>query len=122
MSYELQNIDGDISVGRNAAIGGRVTIQGATHLKSGLKVDGWLEADNIKGAGKGLFATVEELKKAVLNPQLGDWAVIGNSVPGPIYKFNGEKWIDTGTTGGGDEIRLNDYLMAEEITDASSIL
>ena len=111
-----------MSVGRNAAIGGRMTIQGSAHMKSGLKVDGWLEAANIKGAGKGLFATLDELKKAHPTPQKGDWAVIGNAVPGPIYSFDGEKWKATGSTGGGEEIQLNDYLTATEITDAADIL
>lgn len=55
MSYESKHIDGDVSVGRNTAIGGDATVQGKTHLKGNVMVDGWLEAKNIKGVSKGLF-------------------------------------------------------------------
>ena len=44
MSYESKHIDGDVSVGRNTAIGGAATVQGKTHLKGNVMVDGWLEA------------------------------------------------------------------------------
>lgn len=44
MSYESKHIDGDVSVGRNTAIGGDATVQGKTHLKGNVMVDGWLEA------------------------------------------------------------------------------
>lgn len=44
MSYESKHIDGDVSVGRNTAIGGDATVQGKTHLKGNVVVDGWLEA------------------------------------------------------------------------------
>ena len=64
MSYESKHIDGDATVGRNAAIGGDATVQGKTHLKGNVKVDGWLEAKNIKAANKGLFVTIEKLKAA----------------------------------------------------------
>ena len=64
MSYESKHIDGDVSVGRNTAIGGDATVQGKTHLKGNVMVDGWLEAKNIKGVSKGLFTTIEKLKAA----------------------------------------------------------
>lgn len=64
MSYESKHIDGDVSVGRNTAIGGDATVQGKTHLKGNVIVDGWLEAKNIKGVSKGLFTTIEKLKAA----------------------------------------------------------
>ena len=50
MSYESKHIDGDVSVGRNTAIGGDATVQGKTHLKGNVMVDGWLEAKNNQGS------------------------------------------------------------------------
>lgn len=49
MSYESKHIDGDVSVGRNTAIGGDATVQGKTHLKGNVMVDGWLEAKISRG-------------------------------------------------------------------------
>ena len=46
MSYESRQIDGDVSIGRNTAIGGDAIIQGKTHLKGNVRVDGWFEAKN----------------------------------------------------------------------------
>ena len=81
MSYESKHIDGDVSVGRNTAIGGDATVQGKTHLKGNVMVDGWLEAKNIKGVSKGLFTTIEKLKAAYPLPHDGWWALVGVSLP-----------------------------------------
>ena len=72
---------------------------------------------------KGLFPTEEALHAAVPSPVVGDWAVVGNTIPGPIYgcKIKG-KWSPTGTTGGGGSVDLSGILTAEEIDDVASIL
>ena len=57
-SIKTTQIDGDVSVGRNVAIGGKADIAGSVHVGHNLKVDGWLEAPNSKGANKGIFLTV----------------------------------------------------------------
>ena len=46
-SIKTTQIDGDVSVGRNVAIGGKADIAGSVHVGHNLKVDGWLEAPNI---------------------------------------------------------------------------
>lgn len=114
MSYESKHIDGDVSVGRNAAIGGDATVQGKTHLKGNVKVDGWLEAKNIKAANKGLFVTIEKLKAAYPFPHDGWWALVGTSLPAPIYVADGGEWVPTGHSGGNPTIDSGEYNEAIE--------
>ncbi|WP_455673756.1 hypothetical protein [Phocaeicola sp.] len=72
---------------------------------------------------KGLFGTLAALKAAVPSPVVGDWAVVGNTIPGLVYKcITKGTWTSTGATGGGGSFELNDYLTSEEITDVASIL
>lgn len=84
------------------------------------------EIDKVKQnsvRNKGLFSTEEALHAAVPSPVVGDWAVVGDTIPGPIYdcKIKG-KWSPTGTTGGGGSVDLCGILTAEEIDDVTSIL
>lgn len=99
-SIKTTQIDGDVSVGRNIAIGGDVTVQGCSLVSGNLKVGGWLEAKNVKGANKGMFTTVDKLREAYPNPHDGWWAIVGSSLPGPIYVGYGGSWVSTGQTGG----------------------
>ena len=72
---------------------------------------------------KGLFSTVEALQAAVPSPVVGDWAVVGDTIPGPIYQCTKRGvWSETGTTGGGGSVDLSGILKAEEIDDVTSIL
>ncbi len=48
-SIKTTQVDGDISIGRNVALGGGALTQGNTHIKGDLTVDGWLYAKNILG-------------------------------------------------------------------------
>lgn len=51
---------------------------------------------------KGLFPTEEALKIAVPYPIAGDWAVLGDTLPGPIYRCDtAGVWEATGEIGGG---------------------
>lgn len=72
---------------------------------------------------KGLFSTVEALQAAVPSPVVGDWAVVGDTIPGPLYQCKTRGvWSDTGTTGGDGSVDLSGILTAEEIDDVTSIL
>lgn len=106
-SINNKHIDGDASVGRNAAIGGDVTVQGRSRFKGNVRIDGWLEAKNINSAYKGLYTTVENLKTDYPLPHDGWWALVGTSLPAPIYVVDGGKWIPTGETGGNPEIDIS---------------
>lgn len=84
------------------------------------------EVEKVKQNGirnKGLFSTLDSLKAAVPSPVVGDWAVVGDTIPGPIYQCTKRGvWSETGTTGGGGSVDLSGILTAEEIDDVTSIL
>lgn len=99
-STKTTQIDGDVSIGRNIALGGNATLQGGALIKGDVKILGWLEAHNIKLPYKGLFTTPENLNETYPHPHDGWWAIVGDTVPGPIYVAWHGKWEDTGAIGG----------------------
>lgn len=104
--YKNHHIPGDLSVSRNANIGGNTTIHGSQHVKGNVKVDGWLEARNIKGSNKGIFQSESKLRSVYPSPLDGWWAIVGNSLPGDIYVGDGGEWVATGGTGGDPEVDI----------------
>ena len=111
-SIKTTQIDGDVSVGRNVSLGGKAEIAGSAHIGHNLKVDGWLEAPNIKGANKGIFLTVQELREAYPVPHDGWMAGVGASTPFTAYVGKGGDWV---ATGGTIEVTVD---MTEEIEQA----
>lgn len=97
-SIKTTQIDGDVSVGRNVSLGGKAKIAGSVSIGHNLKVDGWLEAPNIKGANKGIFLTVQELREAYPNPHDGWMAGVGASTPFTAYVGKGGDWVATSGT------------------------
>ena len=97
-SIKTTQIDGDVSIGRNVAIGGKAEVAGSVNIGHNLKVSGWLEAPNIKGANKGVFLTVQALREAYPNPHDGWMAGVGASTPFTAYIGNGGEWVATGGT------------------------
>lgn len=122
-SIKTTQIDGDVSVGRNVAIGGGATVQGSSQFKGNLKVEGWLDAKNIKGANKGIFTSIEKLKAAYPLPHDGWWAIVGKSLPGPIYIGDGGEWVPTGEEGGNPTVDSEQYnqAVAELQSDVSAM-
>lgn len=73
--------------------------------------------------GKGLFSSLETLKAAYPSPRVGDWAVVGNKVPGPIYRCDtAGTWTATGEEGGVDGSGVLGSITVTEITDATTIV
>lgn len=68
------------------------------------------KAKNASTRNKGLFPSESELKSAIPSPVKGDWAVVGNTIPGTIYRCttNGA-WTNTGQQGGGGDVDLTGY-------------
>lgn len=108
-AIQTTQIDGDVSVGRNVALGGGFISQGKGRVKGDLVVDGWLDAKNIKGVFKGIYLTVEKLKADFPEPEDGWWAIVGKTIPGPIYAADNGKWIATGEIGGQPTISGDEY-------------
>lgn len=109
-SIPTKQLDGDISVGRNVAVGGKADVKGSMTVGHNLKVEGWLDAKNIKGPNKGLFKTAEQLRTAYPNPHDGWWALVGDTLPAPIYRGDGGEWVATGKDGGNPTVDSTEYM------------
>ena len=111
-------LEGDLSVGRHVTAGGNVSVQGNTTVKKNLKVEGWLDAKNIKGPNKGIFLTVVKLREAYPLPHDGWWALVGNTLPAALYIADGGAWVSTGETAGNPTIDSQQYNEAVAALDA----
>ena len=74
MSIKNTHIDGDVSYQRNITAGGSLNIQGSARFGHSVIVEGWLEANNIKGANKGLFGSYDTLFNTYPRPENGWFA------------------------------------------------
>lgn len=112
MSVKSNQMDGDLSVGRNLAVGGRVDIQGGAEIHHNLRVDGWLDAKNIKGANKGVFTDITKLRESYPDGTLpdGSWAIVGGTLPGELWYVDGGRWVDSGKTAGSVTVDVEQYL------------
>ena len=82
---------GDLRVHGDVAIGGKLRVQ------------------EIRQPNMGLFKNYESLVRRYPHPCVGMWAVVGDSVPGRIYRCERDGyWLDTGTTGGGGTFDVDD--------------
>ena len=111
-------LEGDVSVGRHVTAGGNVSVQGNTTVKKNLKVEGWLDAKNIKGPNKGIFLTAVKLREAYPLPHDGWWALVGNTLPAALYIADGGAWVSTGETAGNPTIDSQQYNEAVAALDA----
>lgn len=116
-------IEGDLGIGRNVALGGRLTTQGSVHIKRHVRIDGVLDAEHHKYVNKGLFTTAERLRAQYPEPHNGWYAYVGNSMPARMWIAWGYEWIDSGEDGGAESIYLNDVWLAnEEMADLVAAL
>lgn len=97
-AIKTTRIEGDVSVGRNVAMGGDARVSGSATVRHDLKVEGWLDAPNVKGVNRGLYLTLEELEAACPSPQDGWMACVGQSSPFAAYVGKDGKWVATGGT------------------------
>lgn len=105
-SIKTNELEGDLSVGRHLGVGGNMNVQGNATIKKNLKVEGWLDAKNIKGPNKGLYPDEAKLRKAYPLPRDGWWALVGDSLPATLYVAHSGSWEATGKTVGGDGVDL----------------
>ena len=98
---EKREIAGDVSIGRHVSMGGDATVRGSATIGHNLKVTGWLEAKNIRGAGKGVFKDEEQLNTLYPKPQNGWYAYVIDGLSeqqlseclGKLYIACGGAWI-----------------------------
>lgn len=99
-NIENHSVGGSVAVGRDITVGGRSTVRGNATFDRDVYISGWLNARNIRGAGKGLYETVGNLNSAYPNPENGWFALVGNTLPADIYRAWGGEWKATGQKGG----------------------
>lgn len=117
-SIKTTEIEGDVAIGRNVTAGGNADINGNAVVHKNLKVEGWLDAKNIKGPNKGIFLNVTKLREAYPLPHDGWWALVGNTLPAPLYIADGGAWVATGETAGNPTIDSEQYNQAVAELDA----
>ena len=105
-NIENHSVGGSVAVGRDVTVGGRSTIRGNATFNRDVYISGWLNARNIRGAGKGLYETVDKLNSAYPNPENGWFALVGNTLPADIYRAWGGEWKATGQKGGEPVLEL----------------
>lgn len=105
-NIENHSVGGSVAVGRDITVGGRSTIRGNATFNRDVYISGWLNARNIRGAGKGLYETVGNLNSAYPNPENGWFALVGNTLPADIYRAWGGVWEATGQKGGEPVLEL----------------
>lgn len=126
-SIKNTQIPGDVSLGRNVTMGGNAAIRGSADIGHNLRVQGWLDAPNIKAANKGLFASEASLTEEYPNPQNGWWALVGDSLPAAVYRAEDGKWVATGETSGEVTIDCEQYEkglseLNDQVTDHEQVL
>ena len=119
-SIKTTEKEGDVSIGRHVGIGGNANVQGNVVVHMNMKVEGWLDAKNIKGPNKGIFTTVEKLREAFPRPHDGWWAIVGKSLPSPIYVGDGGEWVATGESGGNPMLEDTSGVLQQAIDDAKN--
>ena len=105
-NIENHSVGGSVAVGRDVTVGGRSTIRGNATFNRDVYISGWLNARNIRGAGKGLYEKVEKLNSAYPNPENGWFALVGDTLPADIYRAWGGEWKATGQKGGEPVLEL----------------
>ena len=103
----------DLQVQNEVHVGSHADVHGD------LRVQGVLRAGHVKQPNVGLFATLAALQSAYPTPEVGMWAVIGDSVPGYVYRCNtAGTWEATGGTGGVDDLENVVLYGQQSLTEA----
>lgn len=107
MSVNNESIQGSLSTSRDITAGGHLNVRGNSTFDHNVVIKGWLDAKNIKGACKGLYASEDALNKAYPKPMPGWYALIGDTLPAAVYRAEGGKWVATGEQGGEVNLYLD---------------
>ena len=121
-SIKTTEKEGDVSIGRHVGIGGNANVQGNVVVHMNMRVEGWLDAKNIKGSNKGIFTTVKKLREAYPRPHDGWWAIVGNTLPSPIYVGDGGEWVATGESGGTPTLEDTDGALQRAVEEVKEKL
>lgn len=99
MSNATKNteIEGSLAVGKHLSTGGNMTVRGNARFGHNVKIEGWLEAPNIKDINKGIFLTYQELLARYPKPHDGWLAgvveTVDNETQISAYVGTGGQWL-----------------------------
>lgn len=97
---KTEEIDGNLIVYHNLTVGGKI------------------RAKDVKSLNCGLFMSLEALKAAYPTPEVGMWAVVGDTMPGDLYRCDvAGEWLSTGGTGGVEVLDFERYEEFEQRID-----
>ena len=83
-------------------------VDGDMIVEKNLTVTGRIFNDGMQIPNCGLYPTAEALRKAHPTPEEGMWAVVGNTIPGDVWRCDkAGEWKATGTTGGAGQLDAN---------------
>ena len=112
---ENKEINGSVSVSKDVNIGGNAFVQGEAHFKGCLKVDGVLEAENIKGLKNnftdkflGYFYGVGDALREIKQPETGMFFLNGETNSIWMWDTLTRMWIDTNRVDSGLKGLLTD--------------
>jgi hypothetical protein len=71
---------------------------------------------------KGIFPTLDDLKSAYPNPEVGFWAYVGTSFPAYYYTWNGTSWVRSDDQIMPEDVSLYGYITSEQVSDPTRIL
>lgn len=127
MSLYNTDVQGNANISRNVNVGGHAKVNGDVTVNHNLFVKGWIDAPNIKGPLKGLYASEETLKAAYPRPMPGWFALVGNTLPAQVWRVDGGKWMPTGETGGTfnlwlDNLETDVKDLTDDVRDLEELL
>ncbi|MCM1153184.1 MAG: hypothetical protein NC328_05980 [Muribaculum sp.] len=65
-------------------------------IKGNLRVEGWLEAPNVKGFVRGFYADEQRLMQSIPRPLAGWVALVGPGFPASVYVAEEGTWVKSG--------------------------
>lgn len=84
-------------------------INGNSLVKGNMKIEGMLEAPNLRGFLKGLYATESDLLKSIPSPRGGWAALVGTTLPADLYVVEDGVWVNTGRKAGSPVVTGSDH-------------
>ena len=76
-----------------------------------------IRLENATYKNKGYYRSLDELEANVPVPSNGSKAYVGNKYPYRIYISNNGAWMDSGETGGDENIDLDRIYVKDDIID-----
>lgn len=77
-----------------------------------------VDIEKVKNAttrNKGYYTTADLLSSSFPTAPTGSIAYVGDNFPFTLYRFENGSWVNTGITGGDEQVDLAEYVRASEI-------